>query len=60
MTCIELCVIGQKFPITLKSEDLAILVFKKIQDTPTQTGWSRAQFQKGQNYVCFSLLISGL
>jgi len=29
MTCIELCVIGQKLSTTLKSEDLAILVFKE-------------------------------
>jgi len=29
MTCIELCVIGKKHSITLKSEDLAILAFKK-------------------------------
>ena len=28
MTCIELCVIGPKLSITLKSKDLAILAFK--------------------------------
>jgi len=28
MTCIELCVIGQKLSSTLKSKDLAILAFK--------------------------------
>ena len=39
MTYIELCVIGQKLSITLKSEDLAILASKKKpQDTPTKTG----------------------
>jgi len=37
-----------KLSNTLKSKDLAILVSKKIADTPTKTGWSRAQFQKGQ------------
>jgi len=35
--CIELRVIGQKLFITLKSKDMAILAFKKIPDTPTQT-----------------------
>ena len=54
-----------KLSNTLKSKDMAILAFKKIPDTPTKTGWSWAQFQKGQptpckTIYCFSLLTSGL
>jgi len=46
MACIELCVIGQKLSITLKSEDLATLAFKKIQDTATKPAEVKPSFRK--------------
>ena len=46
MTCIELCVIGQKLSITLKSKDLAILAFKKNQEHPPKLAEVKPSFRK--------------
>jgi len=63
MKCIELCVIDQKLSITLKSEDLAILPFKKNsrhthQNRLKLSPVSERSAYSLQNYVCFSPLTS--
>ena len=64
MTCIELCVIGQKLSITLKMR-IGYHGFPKnsrhthqnwLKSSPV---WERSAYSL-QNYVCFSLLTSGL
>ena len=65
MTCIELCVIGQKFSITWKSEDLAILSFKRNSSHTHQNRLKSSPVSERsayslQNYICFSPLTSGL
>jgi len=60
MTCIELCVIGQN--LSLKSEDLAILAFKKFRTHPPNRLKSSPVSERSakslQNYICFSPLTS--
>jgi len=52
MTCIELSVRGQKLSTTWKARICQSSLSNKIQDTPTKTDWSWAQFQKGQPTSC--------
>jgi len=52
MTCIELSVIGQNSLPHWKARIWLSWLSNKIQDTPTKTGWSRAEFQKGQPTPC--------
>jgi len=66
MTCIEVGVIGQKLPITLKSKDLAILAFKiKFKTHSPKPAEVEPSFRKvsllpAKLRIRFSLLTFGL
>ena len=56
MVCTDLPATGQNSLTHWKARIWLSWLSQIIPDTPTKTGWSRAQFQKAyplQNYVCF-------